>query len=252
MISSKISLHERLKSTSLVGPFSKTSDASMIEAMGVGGMDFVIIDLEHGPNDIVNLGGLLRAAEHSGMYSVVRVLNSHQIGRALDLGANAVQIPHIRSVDDAQMAVNAARFAPEGQRGVCRYVRAADHSQMNKTLYFSNANDISVIAQVEGKEGLSNLDAILEVKGIDVIFLGVYDLSQSLGFTGQVDRPEVVDALKEMITKCQNKGIPVGTFVESVDTAKRYRSMGVSYLCYLVDVGLLMTASAEVASLMRQ
>lgn len=231
----------------MVGPFSKTSDANMVEAMGKGGMDFVILDLEHGPNDIVNLGALIRAAELSGMAAVVRVLRTDQIGRALDLAAGAVQIPHISTAADAQAAANAARFSPHGHRGVCRYVRAAGHSSTDKSEYFSRAADVTVIAQVEGREGLANLDEILEVPGIDVIFLGVYDLSQSLGFTGEVDRPEVVAALEEVIGKCAAKGIPVGTFVESVETARRYRELGVNYLCYSVDVGLLYNAAHEVA-----
>ncbi|MEX2382963.1 MAG: aldolase/citrate lyase family protein [Opitutales bacterium] len=114
-------LHQKLLSTPLVGPFSKTCDPNMVEALGFGGFDFIILDLEHGPNEIVNLGNLIRAAERGGMFPVVRILDTHQIGRALDLGAAAV------------------RFAPGGHRGVCRYVRAADHSALDKRDYFATA-----------------------------------------------------------------------------------------------------------------
>ncbi|MGF1530383.1 MAG: HpcH/HpaI aldolase/citrate lyase family protein [Puniceicoccaceae bacterium] len=248
----KSSLHERLKREALVGPFSKTSDPNLIEAMGYGGFDFVILDLEHGPNDIVNLGNLIRAAERTGLSAVVRVLTTNQIGRALDLGAAAIQIPHISTAEDAQRAVESARFGPMGKRGVCRYVRAAEHSSMEKGLYFSSANEISVIAQVEGRAGLENLVQILEVPGVDVIFLGVYDLSQSLGFTGEVERREVVDALSEVVRLCAAKGIPVGTFVESVETAHCYRQLGVQYLCYSVDVGLLFEASRAISTAVKR
>lgn len=232
-------LHSCLKSKSLVGPFSKTSDANVIEALGFGGMDFAILDLEHGPNDISNLGGLIRACETSGMYSVVRVQTDEQISRALDLGAKAVQVPHVNCAADAQRAVDAARYAPQGHRGVCRYVRAARHSATPKEDYFTSANDISVIAQVEGTEGIANLDEILEVAGVDVIFVGVYDLSQSLGMTGQADHPKVLEALEAVTAKASSKGIPVGTFVESIDRAKQMRALGIHYLCYSVDVGFL-------------
>ncbi len=248
----KTTLHTRLREQALLGPFSKTSDPNMVEAMGHGGMDFIILDLEHGPNDIVNLGNLIRAAERSGMFPVVRTLRNDQIGRALDLGAAAVQIPHISTPQEAEAAARAARFAPAGSRGVCRYVRAADHSAMEKSDYFRSANDITVIAQVEGREGLANLPAILDVPGIDAVFLGVYDLSQSLGFTGQVERPEVVDALRDVVHQCARKNIPVGTFVESVETARRYREMGVHYLCYSVDIGLLLTQCRDVATTLKQ
>ncbi len=243
------SLHERLRESALVGPFSKTSDPNFVEAMGCAGMDFIILDLEHGPNDIVNLGPLIRAAEASGMVPVVRTLKTDQIGRAFDLGARAVQVPHIGSAAEAAAAVRAARFAPEGQRGVCRYVRAAKHGTMDKATYFGAANaSVTVIAQVEGRQGLENLPEILQVPGVDVIFLGVYDLSQSLGFTGQVDRPEVEAALREVVRQSAARGIPVGTFVENPATARRYREMGVHYLCYSVDVGILATACHGVVS----
>jgi 4-hydroxy-2-oxoheptanedioate aldolase len=246
-----MSIHHTLKKQALVGTFSKTCDPNMIEAMGMAGMDFTILDLEHGPNDIVNLGGLIRACERTNTASVVRVLRNDQIGRALDLGASAVQIPHVSNAAAAEAAVHAARFAPEGHRGVCRYVRAAGHSSTDKSEYFKSANDITVIAQVEGKEGLKNLDSILKVPGVDVIFIGVYDLSQSLGFTGEIGRPEVVDALKEVVRKCAAKGIPVGTFVESAESANRYKKMGVNYLCYSVDVGILYEASAAIRKSIR-
>lgn len=235
--------HQRLQHEAVIGPFSKTSDPSMIEAIGMSGMNFIILDLEHGPNDVTTLGNLIRACECSDTTAVVRCLRPDQIGQALDLGARVIQIPHVNSAEDAQRAVEAARFSPAGHRGVCRYVRAAGHSSTEKQTYFSDSAGITVIAQVEGIEGLNNLDAIIDVPGVDMIFVGVYDLSQSLGMTGQTESPEVVSALKEVVTKCSNRNIPVGTFVESIETARSYREMGIRYLCYSVDVGLLFSAS---------
>ncbi|WPJ96738.1 aldolase/citrate lyase family protein [Coraliomargarita algicola] len=252
MKNSKIPFHQKLQNEAVFGPFSKTSDPNMIEAMGMGGMDFIILDLEHGPNDVTTLGNLVRACECSDTTAVVRCLRSDQIGQALDLGARVVQIPHVNCAADAERAVDAARFGPMGHRGVCRYVRAAGHSSTDKHDYFHNAADITVIAQVEGTEGLKNLDTIIEVPGVDMIFVGVYDLSQSLGMTGQTEAPEVVAALKEVVAKCSAKHIPVGTFVESVESARKYRSMGIHYLCYSVDVGILMSACQNLTMDMRQ
>ncbi|MBC2603212.1 HpcH/HpaI aldolase family protein [Puniceicoccus vermicola] len=234
--------HRKLQSQALLGPFSKTSDPNMIEAIGMGGMDFIILDLEHGPNDVTTLGNLIRACECSNTTAVVRCLRSDQIGQALDLGARVVQIPHVNCAADAQKAVKAAHFAPRGHRGVCRYVRAADHSSTEKQTYFNDSTEITVIAQVEGTEGLNNLNSILEISGVNMIFVGVYDLSQSLGMTGQTESPEVLHALKKVAETCAKIGIPVGTFVESVETALKYKEMGIHYVCYAVDVGILMGA----------
>ena len=241
----------QLKSGPVLGPFSKTSDPAMVETIGHAGMDFIILDLEHGPNDIVNLGELIRAAQVSGMAPVVRVGSYDQIGRALDLGAVAVQIPHVNSAAQAREIVDAARFAPDGHRGVCRYVRAAAYGVTEKQRYFREANEAVVIAQVEGIEGLGNLAEILGVPGIDVIFVGVYDLSQSLGVTGQVDHPDVEAALRDVVTQCREKAIPVGTFVETPETTRKYRDMGINYLCYSVDVGLLADAVKGVVETVR-
>jgi 4-hydroxy-2-oxoheptanedioate aldolase len=234
---------QKLLEHAVLGPFSKTSDGQMIEAIGQAGMDFIILDLEHGPNDIANLADLIRAAEASGMAAVVRPQRLDQVGRALDLGATAVQMPHVSSADDARRLVHAARFAPDGQRGVCRYVRAAGYSAVNRQTYFTSANACIVIAQVEGTQGLRNLPAIIDVPGIDVIFVGVYDLSQSLGLTGQVEAPAVQSALEDVARQCRDRGITCGTFVESVEQARRLAAMGMRYLCYGVDVGLLLGAT---------
>lgn len=242
----------RLATGAVIGPFCKTGDPAMIEALGYGGMDFVILDLEHGPQDNAALGGMIRAAELASTLPVVRVGSIKDIGRALDQGALAVQVPHVSNADDARAVVSAARFAPHGQRGVCRYVRAACYGTQDRFSYFKEANEALVILQVEGREGLANLDAIMDVAGVDIIFLGVYDLSQSLGHTGAVDHPEVLEALKSVASKGRERGRTVGTFVEGVKTARAMRDLGLSYLCYGVDVGLISDAAHGVVTAIRE
>ncbi|MEM6552398.1 MAG: aldolase/citrate lyase family protein [Planctomycetota bacterium] len=240
-------IHERLRHEPLVGPFCKTSDPAMIEAIGHAGMHFVILDLEHGSLDIGDLPGLIRAAQATDTYPVVRTLRPDDIGRALDLGAAAVQVPHVETADHAAAVVQAARFAPQGQRGVCRYVRAARYGTTDKTDYFTYANRATAIVQVEGQAGLNNLDEILDVTGVDLVFVGVYDLSQSLGHPGEVNHPAVQDALQGIARCCKDRRIPVGTFVENPEDARRYADAGIHYLAYSVDVGLLQKACDEAA-----
>ncbi|MEM6391724.1 MAG: aldolase/citrate lyase family protein [Planctomycetota bacterium] len=239
-------LDDRLRREPLVGPFCKTCDPAMIEAIGHAGMLFVILDLEHGPLDIGDLPNLIRAARASDTYPVVRTLRPDDIGRALDLGAAAVQVPHVETADHAAAVVQAARFAPQGLRGVCRCVRAARYGATDKTDYFTHANQATVIVQVEGQTGLNNLDDILSVPGVEVVFVGVYDLSQSLGHPGEVDHPTVEDALQDIAHRCQARRIPVGTFVETPEDASRYAEAGMRYLAYAVDVGLLQNACTGV------
>lgn len=229
---------EKLAQGAVLGPFSKTTDPAMIEIMGGCGFDFVVLDMEHGPHDVSTLGQLIRACEAGGALPVVRVRDTADIGPALDLGGGAVQLPHISSAEQAQRAVQAAKFAPIGQRGVCRYVRAARHSITDKSRYFADANQALVIAQVEGVKGIDQLPSILEVDGVDIVFVGIYDLSQALGRPGEVHHPEVQALLQHVVDTCRRRGRTVGTFIESVTDAARQAALGTRYLCYSVDVGL--------------
>jgi len=134
-----------------IGPFLKSTDPMIMEICGIAGFDFAIIDLEHGPLWIETAQNLVRAAEARGITPVVRVTeNSPElIMRALDIGAHGVQIPQISSAADSISAVSASKYYPNGQRGVCRYVRAADYSNMDKYEYFKSANEQTmVIVQV--------------------------------------------------------------------------------------------------------
>src|SRR5690554_335007 len=111
-----------------IGPFSKCSDPAMIEIIGLAGFDFVIIDLEHGPNSFETAQNLVRAAVMHHITPIIRVNmnNESMISKALDIGAQGVQVPQINNEQSARNVINAARFSPSGNRGICRYVRAAE------------------------------------------------------------------------------------------------------------------------------
>jgi len=149
------------------------------------------------------------------------------IGEVLDIGAGGVQVPQVTTRDEAEVVVRSARFAPAGKRGVCRFVRAADYSALDRYAYFRAANTALLIIQLEGRDALENLDAILDVAGIDVIFIGPYDLSQSLGVPGQVDHPLVEEKMLEV-------------------AARTWQARGVRYVSYSVDMGLFYDACKHI------
>ncbi|MFQ6123950.1 MAG: HpcH/HpaI aldolase/citrate lyase family protein [Candidatus Heimdallarchaeota archaeon] len=231
---------EKLKTRSAYGLFSKTNDPGMVETAGYAGFDFIILDLEHGPNSVENVQNLLRAAQISHILPIVRlkVENPSVIGEVLDIGVAGIQVPQVTNAQTAKNTVKLAKFAPEGERGVCRYVRAAKYSSMDRFEYFKTANEALVILQLEGQEALDNLDEILDVPGIDIIFIGPYDLSQSLGVLGKIDDPIVEAKMREIIEKSRVKGVFVGTFVETIADAKKWKAAGVKYIAYSVDMGL--------------
>ena len=189
------------------------------------------------------------AAESVNITPIIRVGDNNEalILRALDIGAQGIEIPQVNSRSDAVRAVKSVKYSPQGERGVCRYVRAANYSSMDKFKYFKSANDETmIIAHIEGVKGINNLDEILLVSGIDVIFIGPYDLSQSLGIPGEVNHPLVVEKMKEVILKCKENKVAVGTFADDVKTAKSWISLGIQYMSFSVDVGILYEASKNI------
>lgn len=228
----------------MIGIFSKTLDSDIVEAACLGGIDFVILDMEHGPNSWSSIHNHTRAAKLIGTKSIVRVTdcNPNSIGLALDSGADGIQVPNIVSAKMAREAVNAARFSPLGSRGVCRFVKDAEFGQKNRDIYFKESNDKFLILQVEGREGMTQIDEILKIKGFDVLFVGPYDLSQSLGIPGQVDHPQIFALCEDLVKRTKESGISLGIFVDTFEQAQKYKSLGIEYVAYSVDMNIFREA----------
>lgn len=239
---------DRLREGKLVfGPFMKTTDPAFIEVAGYSGFDFVILDMEHGPTNFSELQNLIRAALLANVIPIVRTSDATEvsIAKPLDLGALGVQIPQVTSSKMAKACIKAARFFPKGERGVCRFVRAANYSSLPREDYFKKANEILIIIQLEGKEAILDIDNILKVEGIDIIFIGPYDLSQSLGVPGQVSHPIVIEAMNDIVKKARSLGIVVGTFTDTPQSAEMWKKAGVQYISYSVDVGIFTNACSQ-------
>lgn len=236
---------------SVYGPFCKIQDPTIVEIAALSNFDFVIIDMEHGPYSIESAQNMIRAAEVRGITPVVRVTENNEtlILRVLDIGAQCIQVPQICTKADAESVVKATKFYPMGERGMCRYVRAAEYTNIDPADHFGKANnDVISIIHIEGLEGIENLEDILSVEGIDVIFLGPYDLSQSCGVPGQVHHEKVVSSMKDAVKLARKHGKAVGTFTESVENAKKWRDIGVQYISYAVDVGLIMNTFKDITN----
>lgn len=243
-----MSLKTKLASgTPAIGIFSKALDSGFVEAAGLGGLDFIILDNEHGHSSLETIHNHVRAARLTMAAPIIRVkgVDAHAIGGALDSGAAGIQVPNIATAEQAQQAVQAARFYPLGSRGVCRFVRAAKHGSQDKAEYFAEANEAVVILQVEGLEGIANLDAILDVPGYDVLFVGPYDLSQSAGKPGEVNAPEVLALIRKISDAAAAKDKALGIFCDTPEALARYRSEGVNYIAYSVDIGIFHDAIAQ-------
>jgi 4-hydroxy-2-oxoheptanedioate aldolase len=245
-------LREKLdKGHSVIGSFVKITDPAVVEIMGLAGFDFAIIDMEHGPISVETAQNSIRAAELAGISPIIRVNENDpaQILRCLDIGAEGVEVPQIGNAEDAKAMASASRFHPRGDRGVCRYVRAARYSSMDRHKYFQMANERTVtIAHLEGLEAVKNLDEIMAVDGVDILFIGPYDLSQSVGVPGEVTHPLVLKQMEEIITRSKEAEKLVGTFADDVASARRWMEAGVMYVAISVDVGIFYEACKNIVT----
>ena len=217
-----------------VGGFLMIKSPEIVEIMGYAGLDFVIIDSEHGPADNETIGNMIRAAEASGITPIVRVRwvnDPTLILRALDLGAQGVQVPMVEDAETAARVVQAARYHPLGRRGLAG-VRAAKYGAVDLGAYTQEANDENlVIAQIETAKAVGNAQAIAAVPGIDVVFVGPVDLSQSLGIPGQRSNPVLIEAMDKVFAACKAAGRPCGTLTSDIAEGRRQQAAGLQYLC---------------------
>lgn len=222
------------------GPFMITSDPALVECAGYAGYDFVLLDMEHGPGGFEQLQNLIRAANSAKIMPVVRVPRGSDIyiDRALDVGAGAVLIPQIETAEQAAEAVSAAKFSPMGTRGTCRFTRSACYGACGGEAYFRAAQNTMVMIQAEGAKAIENIDEILNVGGIDVIFVGPYDLSASLGIIGQIEHPMICDAICKIVQKAGAKGVKAGCFANDAAMARRWRDLGVRFIAYSCDTNI--------------
>jgi 2-keto-3-deoxy-L-rhamnonate aldolase RhmA len=227
------------------GPFMNCSYGSFIEIVGLTGFDFAIIDMEHGPLEVETAEDLCRAGQGAGLSPIVRVRKNDapQIQRALDIGSAGVQVPQIETRADAEAVVRAAKYQPLGMRGLSFFTRAGDYVVYGQQGITDRLNEEQlVIIHIEGQRGLENLDEIVAVPNIDVVFLGPYDLSQSFGIPGQVNDPRVVKGMETATAKIRAAGKFAGTFAGNAEAAKRWAGIGVQYMSLSVDVGIFADA----------
>ncbi|MBM32392.1 MAG: aldolase [Chloroflexi bacterium] len=239
----------------VIGPFCIVPSMTMIDTLGYSGMDFCILDTEHGPMDLQTITDLCIAADGTGVSPIVRVgeNNERLILRALDVGSSGVQVPQINQKSDAEEVVQSAKYSPIGHRGLSIFTRAGEYFKHAGKDHTDNQNDNTlVIVHIEGQRGLNNLDEIMSVDGIDVLFLGPYDISQSLGIPGQVTDPKVEKAIREATDKARSLGRYVGSYAKDVEMGKWLIDIGVQYLSINTDATIYMQSCEKIVNDLRK
>jgi 2-dehydro-3-deoxyglucarate aldolase/4-hydroxy-2-oxoheptanedioate aldolase len=217
------------------------------EIMSQAGFDWLMIDLEHGPGDILTLLSQMQAMAGGGAVPLVRAPWNDfvMVKRILDAGAYGILFPYINTAAEAEAAVKACKYPPEGIRGVAASPRAAGYGQ-NVNNYLPYANDqILILAAVETVEAVSNLDNILAVPGLDGIFIGPMDLSTSLGHLGNPGHPEVQAAIAAIECKTLGAGKILSTIAGSWQQAQTRYDQGYQMIMLMADGVALAKMASE-------
>ncbi len=202
----------------------------LVEIMGFCGLDYVMIDTEHSDAALVaETAALIRAADAAGIPALVRVdaARPESILHVLDYGAIGIVAPHIQTPADARALVAAAKYHPEGNRGICPQIRAmryGGYSDWNAYWPIANAETL-VIALIEDPVGMEHIDEIASTPGIDAIWVGLADLGQALGLSGNMNHPRLLAAKKRGQTaalaagkRCM-VGVPSNALAETLPAA---------------------------------
>jgi 4-hydroxy-2-oxoheptanedioate aldolase len=237
-----------------VGMWVASGSAYCAEICAGSGLDWLLIDAEHSPNDLGSILAQLQVLAAYPVHAVVRppVADPVFIKQLLDVGTQNLLVPMIDSAAAARRAVEATRYPPRGMRGVGSALARA--SRWNRVPgYLGSAEDgISVIVQIESRAGLDALEAIATEDGVDGVFLGPADLAASLGHLGEPDHPEVVGRIDEAIATLIRLGKAVGVNAFNEARARRCIELGARFILVGADVTMLARGSEELAGRYRQ
>jgi 4-hydroxy-2-oxoheptanedioate aldolase len=197
----------------VVGCWTMLGNPHVLEILALAGFDYLLIDLEHGVGDPSSLANMLHAMSASEATSVVRVpWNDHvYLKRVLDAGAEGVMIPSIETAEEARAAIAACRYPPLGRRGTAASSVRASGYGTSPDYVATAAENLLIVLQIESAKGVQNIDEILKVEGIDVMFIGPYDLSATVGRMGDLKHPEVAGLIGTAEKKIKATGVPMGT-----------------------------------------
>lgn len=221
------------------------------EMLARTGIDWVLIDTEHAPNETPEIYHHLRAVQGSGAAAIVRPAWNDMvlIKRLLDAGAQSFIIPNVQTAEEAAAAVAATRYPPEGVRGVAATSRGAGYGMIPD--YLARAHEeIAMVVQIESAEAVRNLEAIAAVPGVDGVFVGPSDLSASMGHLGDPDAPEMQEIIGDIARRAAAAGCAAGILARSAEDAQACLARGYSFVSIGSDLGFVAGgAAARLAAL---
>ncbi|CAN5918495.1 4-hydroxy-2-oxoheptanedioate aldolase [soil metagenome] len=232
-----------------IGLWSSLASHITVEVISGAGFDWLLLDTEHSPNELPMLHQQIAAMARGTAEAVVRPAwnDAVVIKRILELGVQTLLIPMVQNAEEAQRAVAATRYPPQGIRGLGTVTRANDYGRVKN--YLAHANDeICVIVQLETQTAIDNLEAIAAVEGVDGLFVGPSDLSADLGFLGQSNHAEVRRVIDATISRIVATGKFAGILTPDEAYNKHCLELGARFVAVGSDSGLLARQSEALAA----
>ncbi len=231
-----------------IGIWSNACSNLVAELLSYVGFDWVLVDGEHAPYDLAEMIGQMQAFAGSPTALIVRPAWNDPVlvKRLLDAGFHNFLIPFVQTADEARAAVAAVRYPPQGVRGVSVGSRSSAFGMVPD--YWKRIGDhIGMTVQIENVVGLSNLESIAAVEGVDGVFIGPNDLAASLGHIVDTGHPEVQDVIEKVPATCRRFGKAAGILAANPEEAKRYVDWGYTFVGVGSDLGLLKGAAIKAA-----
>ncbi len=230
----KNNIKAKMQQEAVLGVFQGFNAPNMVEIIGHCGLDFIVFDSEHGYMSLEAMENMVRAAECSGLTPFIRVPQNERqyILRALDIGAMGIHVPMVDTREDAEKAVYHAKYYPRGGRGLAFSQRSTRYGVgVDKQQYLEESNrETMVMVHLETRKAMENLPRILEVKDIDILFIGPTDLAQSLGYYGDPSHEEVQEMITKALGLIVEAGKIPGLFVGDIAAASRWIKLGAKYI----------------------
>ena len=231
-----------------IGLWCSLPGSYIAEAVAGSGFDWLLFDTEHSPGDVLSVLPQLQAVAPYNVSPIIRPASNDTvlIKRFLDIGAQTLLIPYVQNREEAESAVAAMRYPPDGVRGVSGLTRATRFGRVDG--YAKRAQEeLCLLVQVETGEALESLEKIATVDGVDGVFIGPADLAASLGFAGEPDHPVVVAAVEDAIKRIERAGKPSGILTPNTSFAHRCISLGTTFTAVGIDAGILARGTESLA-----
>jgi 4-hydroxy-2-oxoheptanedioate aldolase len=236
-----MNLKDKLKEKYVLGTWSEIPTPYASNIIAKANMDFQIIDMEHGVFDFELSQNMIFAIKAENSASMVRVpsIDEAYILRALDIGADGIIFPGVESSEDILKIVKYCKYAPTGEKGFNPYVYTGGYKAVDKKFFSEKNNELVIGVIIESKEGLNNLEQIVQNAHIDIVYIGQYDLSVSLGVPGDVNNELVQEAIKCAVKTILKYNKVAGCMVHSAQEAKLMINNGLKFIVYKVDTAVL-------------